>query len=143
MSFITLKDFLKTKLKSISGIQQVADYPTQDFEGYPAACVRTDGNTSQYETNNENYEIYAFTVYILQELSSGIHGEIKSRAIVEELCDTVRDNIDTDEFLNGITMPSGRVMLGVIPTVSKIFVTDNGKFVVAEIEIAVRVSKTI
>jgi hypothetical protein len=143
MSFITIKDKLITKLQGISDIQAVEEYPTIDFNGYPAAVVRTDGNNSQYETNTENDELYTFTIYLLEELQSGLLGEKKARRIIEELCDTVRDNIDSDEFLSGISMPSGRVMLGVRPTVSKIFVSENGKFVTAEIEVVVRVSKSV
>jgi len=66
MSLIVIKEKIKSKLQSISTIQQVADYPTVDFQGYPAACVRTDEKTGEYETTSENYEEYFFTVYLLQ-----------------------------------------------------------------------------
>jgi hypothetical protein len=142
MSFITLKEKIKTELQEISTIQQVADYPTQDFQGYPAACVRSDRQTAQYESTSENYEEYAFTVYLLQNLD-GVWDVVKSREIIEELCDQVRDHFDSDEFLSGISMPSGRVLLGIRPTSSEIFEEENGKFVVAEISIICRVSKSI
>jgi hypothetical protein len=62
---------------------------------------------------------------------------------LEETCDIIRDKFDTDEFLNGITMPSDRVLLGVKPTVSSIGEDDSGKYCVAEVELACRVSKSI
>ncbi len=68
---------------------------------------------------------------------------MKSREIIEELCDTVRDTFDSDEFLTGLSLPSGRTMLGVKPTVSKIYEEDSGKYVVAEIVLDIRVSKKV
>lgn len=143
MSFITLKAQLKSKLQSISQIQEVKDYPQEDFGGFPAAVVRTNGNTSEYETNAENDEIYSFTIFLLQNIDGTVFSPVKSRLIIEELCDIVRDSIDSDEFLSGLSLPSDRVILGVRPTVSNIFETDNGKFVTAEINLSIRVSKTV
>lgn len=142
MSFITLKEKIKTVLLTISDLQEVKDYPTHDFGGYPSAMVRTDGNISNYETTNENDELYTFTIFLFQNLD-GIHNVVKSREIIEELCDTVRDTYDSDEFLAGVSLPSDRTMLGVKPTVSKIYEEDSGKYVIAEIEIAIRVSKKV
>ena len=142
MSFITLKAKIKSKLEAIPEIQQIADYPTQDFQGYPAVMIRTDGNTSDYETTCENLELYTFTLIALQT-NDGVHSEAKSRAIIEELCDTIRDAFDSDEFLAGITLPTGRAIIGIRPTVSNIAQDESGKFVGAEIELAIRVTKSI
>jgi len=142
MSFITLKKKIKSELLTITQIQQVSDYPTQDFQGYPAVCVRSDRQTAQYESTSENYEEYTFTLYILQNMD-GIHEAVKSREIIEELCDTVRDHFDSNEFLPGISMPSDRVLLGIRPSSSEIFEEESGKFVVAEINLICRVSKSI
>ena len=143
MSFITLKSSIKSKLESISEIQQVADYPTEDFNGFPAAAVRTMGNTSDYETTTENDELYSFLVYLFNPLDNPVNDRIKVRSFMEELCDTVRDAFDSDEFLSGISMPSGRIMIGIRPTVSLIDESDNGKFITAEIVLDIRVSKNI
>jgi len=142
MSFITLKEKVKTMLVAITELQEVKDYPTHDFKGYPSAMVRTDGNTSNYETTNENDELYSFTIYLFQNLD-GVWDVVKSREIIEELCDTVRDTFDSDEFLTGLSLPSGRTMLGVKPTVSKIYEEDSGKYVIAEIVLDIRVSKKV
>lgn len=142
MSFLTIKEKIKTMLLAITEIQQVSDYPNHDFNGFPSAMVRTDGNSSEYETTNENDEIYAFTVFVFQNLD-GPFDVVKSREIIEELCDTVRDTFDSDEFLNGVSLPSDRSMLGVKPTVSKIYEEESGKYVIAEIELAVRISKRV
>jgi hypothetical protein len=142
MSFVTIKEKLKSKLQSISEISEVSDYPNQNFTAYPSAVVRTIGNTSDYETTTENLEVYSFEVALFQELNDSVHTNAEAREIIEGLCDTVRDNIDSDEFLSGISLPSDRVMIGVRPTVSTIGEFDNGKYVIAVIEVACRISKT-
>lgn len=144
MSFITLKGKIKTVLEGINGIQQVSDYPNQDFKGFPAVVVRTDGNSSDYETTSENSEIYAFSLFVFQNIGKDAPiGQQKARNILEELCDTIRDTFDSNEFLNGVVMPTGRIMLGVKPTVSEIGEDDEGKYVIAKIELAIRVSKNV
>lgn len=147
MSFLTIKEHIKTILQNITAdgtavIQEVVDYPSEEYTGYPAAAVVTKGNSSDYETTNANEELYAFTVYLFQK-NDGPHDKPKAREIIEELCDQVRDTIDSDEFLDGISLPSGRTMLGVRPTVSEIFEEEAGKHTVAVIELAVKISKTV
>lgn len=142
MSFITLKQKIKSVLLAIPTIQQVSDYPNQDFSGFPAVMVRTNGNSSEYETTTENDEVYSFSLFVFQIIEGAFTAE-KARGILEEECDIIRDDFDTDEFLNGLSLPAGRTMLGVKPSVSKIGEDDSGKYCIAEIEIAVRVSKTV
>ncbi len=142
MSFIAIKGKIKSVLESLSEVQQVSDYPNQDFSGFPAVMVRTNGNTSDYETTNENDEIYSFSLFVFQIIEGAFSAE-KAREILEEMCDLIRDTFDSDEFLNGIVMPAGRTILGVKPTVSNIGEDDSGKYSIAEIELAVRVSKFI
>lgn len=143
MSFISLKEKIKSILNGVANIQQVADYPTENFQGFPACVVRTNGNTSDYETTDENTEIYDFTVYLFQDLANPTMTIIQAREQIEALCDEIRDKFDSDEFLNGVSLPADRTMLGVKPTVSKIFEEESGKYVVAEIDLAVKISKHI
>lgn len=142
MSFIAIKGKIKSVLQGLSEIQQVSDFPNQDFSGFPSVMIRTNGNTSNYETTHENDEIYSFSLFIFQIIEGAFSAE-KARDILEEMCDLIRDTFDSDEFLNGIAMPAGRTILGVKPTVSKIGEDDSGKHSIAEIELAVRVSKFI
>lgn len=143
MSFVTLKDKIKSKLEAITSIQEVKDYPNQDFGGYPAANIRTVGNVSDYETTCENEEIYTFAVQLFQDIEGNVHTATQARRIMETLCDTVRDAFDDDEFLDGLSLPAGRTMIGILPTVSEIYEEDSGKYVVAQIELAVKISKDI
>lgn len=136
----SLKAQIKSILTGMAEIQQVEDYPTQDMNGFPAVVISFEGNTSQYETTAENQELYTFKLYVFQEIND-LWSKQKARLIIEELSDIIRDKFDDDEFLNGITLESSRVMLGVLPTISKIYEADEGKYVVSEIELAVRISK--
>ena len=142
MSFITLKEKIKTVLGTISGIEQVLDYPNQDFHGFPSVIVRTNGNTSEYETTSENSEIYSFSLFVYQNIE-GVFTAEKAREILEELCDTIRDTFDSNEFLTGVSLPSDRVMLGVRPTVSDIGEDDSGKYCIAVIDLSIRISKKV
>ena len=143
MSFVTIKDQIKVKLETIASIQEVHDFPHQDFGGFPAVTVRTVGNTSDYETTCENGELYTFALQCFQNIEGEVHTATAARRIMEVLCDTIRDAFDSDEFLTGISLPADRTMIGVLPTVSEIYETDNGKYVIADIEIAVQISKKI
>lgn len=144
MSFITIKAKIKAILLTVSTIHQVTDYPNHDFSGFPAVMIRTNGNTSEYETTTENDELYSFSLFVYQIIEgASVFSAQEARNILEEMCDTVRDTFDSDEFLNGISLPAGRTMLGVRPTVSRIGEDDSGKYCIAEIELAVRVSKSV
>lgn len=142
MSFITIKAKIKSMLQSIPQIEHVTDFPNQDFSGFPAVMIRTNGNSSEYETTTENDELYSFSLFTYQ-IVEGVFTPAKARNILEEMCDIIRDTFDSDEFLNGIVLPSDRTILGVRPTVSEIGEDDSGKYCIAKIEIAVRVSKSV
>jgi hypothetical protein len=141
MSFLTLKEKIKSVLATITDIAQVEDYPTQDFNGFPAVVVRTDGNTSEYESTRENDELYSFTLFLFAPIEQDVKGVAKTRELVEGLCDTIRDTFDSNEFLSGVALPTNRTMLGIRPTVSRIYEADNGKYVTAEINLSIRISK--
>lgn len=142
MSFITLKSKIKLVLQGVANIHQVSDFPNQDFSGFPSVMVRTNGNTSKYETTTENDEIYSFSLFVFQIIEGAFTAE-KARNVLEEMCDNIRDAFDSNEFLIGVSLPSNRVMLGVKPTVSKIGEDESGKYCIAEIEVACRISKTV
>jgi hypothetical protein len=137
-----LKEKIKTITSGITGVAKVEDYPTQDFSQFPAVEISFDGNTSEYETTNENLELFVYNLYLYQ-IIDGVFDRKKSRLILEELSDTIRDTFDSDEFLVGISMPSGKTLMGVRPTISEIGESDDGKYAMAKIEISIRVSKQV
>jgi len=137
-----LKEKIVEKLQTIGGVAQVLDYPSQDFQKFPAVQVSFEGNTSEYETTTENDELFTYNLYVF-ELIDGKFSKVKSRLILEELSDTIRDAFDSDEFLAGISLPSGKTMLGIRPTTSDIGEDDEGKYAISIIELAIRVSKRV
>lgn len=143
MSFVQLKKQIKTVVDGLSEIQQVSDYPTENFNGYPAIVIRTMGVENEYETTDQNYEEYIFNLYLIVENSEDIESKQETRSLVEELCDTLRDTFDSDEFLDGVSLPSDRQMLGVRPAVAEIDEDENGKYVTATIVLKCRVNKQV
>jgi len=143
MSLVTLKEQIKSKLDLIDNIQQVEDYPTIDFNGYPSAVVRSMGVDNDYETTCENLETYRFEIYLVIENSGDLYNLSKTRGAVEELFDEVRDNFDNDEFLSGLSLPSDRQLLGVLPALGEIHEVEEGKYVEAVIILNIRVSKQL
>lgn len=142
MSFISLKTAIKNRLLNITEIEEVKDYPSQDFTNFPSAVVRSNGVLNDYETNKENLETYQFTIFVFYSYQAESDNEADIRERLETLCDTIRDDFDDNEFLNGISLPADRVMIGIYPTSAVIGEYDNGKYIGCEIEIDTRISKT-
>lgn len=145
-SIITaLKDKIKAELAELPDFdaEHIKDYPTIDFQSYPAAIVRSDEQSGDYETTSENYEEYTYTIFLLMINTTQEANPAKSRQIMEELVGDTRMHFDADEFLSGLSLPTGYSFLGIRPTNGRIFDEESGKFVVGEIRLACRVSKGI
>lgn len=147
MSMRILSNQIRDKLKTISDIQSVYDYPWLDFDGYPAATITPSGMDSDYETTEENLRTYVFIVRLFVNLDT-INQESYERKvedgfrIAEELVDTVIDVFDKDETLSGIqsSLPSGYTMVSLIPSPSVINYFVEEKMIVAEVRIRAKVS---
>jgi len=115
MSFNTLSDKLKSKLEGISKIQQVYEYPTIKFDGFPAATLTPSENAADFETSNENERNYAFIVRLFQDMPTGnISGEKPDDyafRVLRQTVDDVLDAFDQDPTLSGISMLSGYTLL--------------------------------
>jgi hypothetical protein len=136
-----LREKIKTQLNTLSSIERVYDYPTEDFQGFPAAIIRSAGNESDYETTAENERHYIFEVFLLQESESELRSRREARRIIESSVDEILDLIDKDEFLSGIVLPSGKIMLGIIPVASEI--VDLDKYVATKLTLTIRISVNI
>lgn len=135
-----IKAYVKAYLLATTGVGQVEDYPNQDFNTWPGIEVSYDGNSSTYLSTTENDIVYVYTLFVYQIVEGAIDRR-RARLILEELSDTIADRFDSNEFLDGILLPSGKTMIGVRPTTVEIAEDEEGKFVVAKIEIATRVTK--
>lgn len=141
MPIEVLREKIKTQLNTLSSIERVYDYPTEDFQGFPAAIIRSAGNESDYETTAENERHYIFEVFLLQESESELRSRREARRIIESSVDEILDLIDKDEFLSGIVLPSGKIMLGIIPVASEI--VDLDKYVATKLTLTIRISVNI
>lgn len=141
----SLSDQLKSKLKEISDIQSVYDYPWLDFDGYPAATITPSGLDSDYESNVENLRTYVFIVRLFVSLNEINQPSMQKKVedgfrVAEELVDTVIDKFDKDETMSGISLPSGYTMVALVPIPSVINYFVEDKMIVAEVRINVKVS---
>lgn len=140
--FEIIRNKIKEKLQGIIEIQEVQDFPTQEFGGFPAAIVKSTKNEAEFETTKENLRIYVFTVYIMQDITSqGMH---KARRIVEEVVDKVIDSFDQDQTLSGVelqnALPNDKTVLICYPILTELGTTDDEKYVVAQLEVRVKIS---
>mgnify|MGYP003558746187 CR=1 FL=1 len=135
-----LKEYIKAYLVATTGVGQVEDYPNQDFNTWPGIEVSYNGNTSTYLSTSENDILYAYTLFIYQIVEGSIDKR-RARLILEELSDVIADRFDSNEFLDGVALPSGKTMIGVKPTTVEIAEDEEGKFIVARMEIATRITK--
>ena len=142
MTATTIKAKIKSVLLSITGVEQVEDYPNQDFSAYPAVQVAYEGHTSERHSNEENDVVHTFKAFVFQVVEGAIDRS-RARIILEELTDTICDTFDSDEFLAGISLPAGKTIIGIKPTNVLIGEDEEGKFTVSEIELAVRVNKDV
>lgn len=135
-----LKEYIKSYLIATTGVGQVEDYPNQDFNTWPGIEVSYNGNTSTYLSTSENDILYAYTLFIYQIVEGSIDKR-RARLILEELSDVIADRFDSNEFLDGVALPSGKTMIGVKPTTVEIAEDEEGKYIVARMEIATRITK--
>lgn len=136
-AYTVIKDYIESKLKGISKIQAVYDYPKLDFLEYPSAVIIPTTQTSVYQTMADNERTYNFDVMIFYDVqNSGIETAIDA---IDDLVDDVLDEFDTDEFLTGISLPAGYTMVAVEPTAGEFIQSDNKKIVGVTILVKVRV----
>lgn len=111
-----LKAKIVEKLQAVVDIQEVHDYATINFNGYPAANVLFESIESDYETTKENVRIYNFLIDLFYESEATTRE--KAEAYIQELGEQIVDLFEGDEFLSGISMPSGKVIMGIHPSLN-------------------------
>ena len=146
MSFNVINTKIKSVLDSVSRLQQVYEYPTEKFDGFPSATITPSENSADFETNNENERNYAFIIQLFQDIpKSNIEGEKPlpfTFRVLRLLVDDVLDKFDRDETLSGISLPTGYTMLNLTATPSSwgAIVALDKKIILAEIIITAKVS---
>jgi len=141
--FSVIRDKIETKLGTISSIQEIKDYPSTKFNGFPAAMVTSTRNEAEFETTIHNKRNYVFTVFLLQEIES--QGESNARKIIEGAVDDVIKAFDEDDKLTGLqtaldTANSNETVIICYPLLSDIYTESEAKYVTGELEIRVVIS---
>lgn len=135
--FNNIKDTVKTKLEANNKLQEVHEFPTSKFNGYPAAVIVPSENENDFETTTTNQRVYAFQIKILQDTKIGLD---KAYITLYDLIDDVLDDFDKDQSLAGVTMPTGYTMLIVEAVPSSIQpVIDLENIIMTQITLRVRV----
>jgi len=135
----TIKDKIKEKLQGITDIQAIYEYATINFSGYPAAVINFQTIDSSVEDLKHNERIYRFIVHLFYE-SENTSREM-AQARLEDVAEQVVNAFETDQFLDGITMPSGIDALWIRPSTNPIVKED--KWLICDIELPIRVSFSI
>jgi len=136
MSFVKLRQKLKSKLEGIDSIQEVQDFPSEEFGGFPVAMISDEiRSESEFQTTTENKRNYIFIIYLIQEIET--KGQRQATIIIESLVDEVMDALDKDQTLMGVDLGTGKTMIIMRPSLSEFYNTD--KYVIAKLEISILV----
>ena len=139
--FQSIRNQIKTKLEGIASIQEVRDYPSEEFGGFPAAMVTSTRNEGEFETTKENKRVYVFTIYLLEDVES--KGARQARRIIEGVVDDVIESFDEDQLLTGVSLSSKETMIICFPGLADVYETSDGKYTIGEMELKVAVSVSI
>lgn len=142
MGFISIEQAIKSKLQSISSIQEVADYPTEEFNGYPAVMIGAKKNESEFETTIENLRVYVYKMIVVVKVADGTISEKKARDVVLQTVDDILYAFDRDQQLSSVQLASDETMVICQPALTD-EIRNSPPYVSAEMEIKVKISINI
>jgi len=103
----TLITEIRTACEAIPNIQEVYSYPLQDDpRAYPAIIVYPTGVENSFETNQENFKIYTFSMFVVVNIAGATTQQVY-QTILPKTFDDVMQHFDTNWNLN--TMNGHRV----------------------------------
>lgn len=98
----TLITEIQTSCESIPNIKEVYSYPLQDDpREYPAIIVYPTGVQNSFETNQENFKIYTFSMFVVINIA-GVTTQQVYQTILPKTFDDVMQHFDTNWNLNTI-----------------------------------------
>jgi hypothetical protein len=146
MSWNTLSSKILTKLQTVSKLDSCYEYPTEKFDGYPAATITPSEETADFETTSENKRYYAFKIRVFQDIpAAAVSGEVPIKyafRILKGCIDDIIDAFDKDPTLTGISMPTGYTFLYLYSSPSSwgLVTQEDKRIIFAEIDIKALVS---
>lgn len=141
MGFLSIEKAIKEKLGEVPSIQEVADYPTEEFEGFPAVMIAAKKNDAEFETTIENQRIYVYKLVVIQKVSDNI-GEKKARDVVLQCVDDILYAFDRDQRLASVVLEEDETMIICQPALTDEIV-NNPPYMTANMEIKVKISINI
>jgi len=142
MGFHSIQNAIKAKLQSISTIQEVADYPTEEFNGYPAVMIAAKKNDSEFETTIENQRVYVYKLIVIVKVAEGTISEKKARDMVLQAVDDILYAFDRDQQLSSVQLASDETMIICQPALTDELIP-SPPYMKAEMEIKVKISINI
>ncbi len=142
MGFHSIQNAIKTKLQSISSIQSVQDFPTEETNGYPNVLLMAKKNDSQFETTIENERVYIYKLIVNVKVADGTIDEKKARDMVLQVVDDILYAFDRDQQLSSLSLSSDETMIICQPALTDEIVS-TPPYVRADMEIKVKISINI
>ena len=134
-SWEQLRNVIVSVLESVSSVQEVHEFPTEEFNGNPAAVIETIRSESDFQTITDNRRTYFFSIYVYQEVKTKTPKQ--ARRIIQGVSGDIMDAFDNDQLLSGASMPSNEVLVISLPALSNIFTSEDAKYIIGEIELKV------
>jgi len=141
MAWESIRNKIVNILEGIDSIQEVQEFPSEEFNGFPVAQLETVRNESEFDTTNDNKRTYIFTIWILQDIAQS--GMKKARRIIQGVVDDVMNAFDSKQLLETLEMPANEVLIISMPALSNIFTNIDAKYVVGEVELRIVTSFSI
>jgi len=100
-SFSSIKASIKTKLETITGLENVSSWERGQIEGYPSAVISGfELISNEWSDNDSNQRIFDFKVRIYQEMESEAKGAEEAEDILDALVDDIVDAFNDDRTLS-------------------------------------------
>lgn len=107
MIYQTLIPAIQSTLEAITAVRDVYAYPLDgNPKSYPSVIFYPDSFTNQYETNQQNFKVYRFKVWIVVDMA-GTDEQTTFTSILPNVVDDVIQAFDTN--WNGGTIGGHRV----------------------------------
>lgn len=139
-TYQTVKDKIITKLQAITTLQEIRTQKNFNFSGFPAAFVIPAEGSGDYETNVEDERIYAFECHVFYQYDQEETAVEDALDNLYDVCDDILDSFAEDKLLSGITMPTGKMIIGVQPVFAGWVQIPEKELLQAIIQIKVHVS---
>lgn len=147
----TLKGWLKDKVVSVSGVQQVFQYMPIQFTGYPAVAIVLPEISGEFASTSTDSRVYAYRVIVFMPLGKDIETpktmprEQYAEQVIAEVFEGIMNAIDLDFAGSGITLSSNIQCLYINASDMRPFeiVIDNGEHLAAELTISIYTEKQI